>query len=123
MRWARRAIAVALFVGAVYVCIRFPAQNAESVSVDYLFGRVEGLPLWLALLGAFGAGLLLAALIGFYKLTRLRLVARRYRKTAHGLEAEIHELRNLPLAGSEARGDGVGGDPGTSADPALERGV
>jgi hypothetical protein len=31
-------------------------------------------------------------------LARSRLVARRYRREVGGLEAEIHQLRNLPLA-------------------------
>ncbi len=123
MRWARRAVAVALFLGAVYVCVRFPAQNADAVSVDYLLGRIEGVPLWSALLGAFGAGLLLAGLVGLYQMTKLRMLARRYRKTAHGLEAEIHELRNLPLAGAEPRGDVARDDLVASGGSALERGV
>lgn len=123
MRWVRRAVAVALFLGAVYVCVRFPAQNAAPVSVDYLMGRVEGVPLWWALLAAFAAGLLLAGAVGLYPLTRLGLVARRYRKAAHGLEAEIHELRNLPLEGAEPRDDVARGDFGKAGDSALERGV
>jgi hypothetical protein len=30
------------------------------------------------------------------------LVARRYRKVVRGLESEIHQLRNLPLAGTDS---------------------
>lgn len=118
MRWARRAVALALFLAAVYVCVRFPAQNAEAVSIDYLAGRLEAVPLWAALLGAFGFGALLAGLAGLYQVTRLSMINRRYRKTARGLEVEIHELRNLPLEGGEPRGD-----VGTPAESALERSV
>ena len=118
MRWARRALVIALFGVALYVCVRFPARNAEPVRVDYLAGQISEVSLWLALLGAFGIGALLAGLICGYQVMRLLLLNRHYRNTARGLEAELHELRNLPLAGAEA-----GGDVEAPVEPALERGV
>lgn len=105
MRWARRIVILALFVGALYVCLRFPALNQEPVRVDYLVYAIEAQPLWLALLQAFVAGAVLAGLLALYPIAKARMLSRRYRKTARGLEAEVHELRNLPLA-AEPEGEG-----------------
>ncbi len=123
MRWTRRSVAIALFAAALYVSIRFPAQNAEPVSVDLLIGRLEGLPLWAALLGAFGLGALVSALAVFFQVVKQRMLTRRYRKQARGLEEELQELRNLPLVGAD--GPGHGADPRMEApdDPVPERGV
>ena len=62
-----------------------------------------------------GAGFTSASL--FYQVARKSLVARRYRKTVAGLESEIHQLRNLPLASSEAEPPAGGGNG-----PAAEAG-
>lgn len=119
--WLKRLVVVALFLAALYLCIRVPAQNADPVTVDYLLGRIEGVPLWLALLCAFGLGVLASAAVAFYRGVRLRLLARRYRRTTRGLEAEIHELRSLPLADAEPQGDGVGEELGAGGRAAWER--
>ena len=37
-----------------------------------------------------------------YEVLKKGLVARRYRKVVKGLESEIHQLRNLPLAGTDS---------------------
>ena len=122
MRWTRRILAVALFVAAVYVVVRFPAQNAEPVRVDLLFAAVEALPLWAALLAAFGVGVALTGLLALLQLLKLRLLARRYRKRARGLERELQELRNLPLVGADASGEEAPAS-GMAESPLPERGV
>jgi hypothetical protein len=45
------------------------------------------------------------------KVAQLRLATRRYRKAVHGLESEVHQLRNLPLS------------PAPADEAALERGA
>jgi uncharacterized integral membrane protein len=106
MQWVRRGLAVALFAIALYVGLRFPAENSGPVSVHYLFGRTGDHALWLVLLAAFTLGALLAGIPVFYLAAKGRLVSWRYRKALGGLEAEIHQLRNLPLApDSPAPGD------------------
>ena len=72
------------------------------VAVDFLFGEIQ-LELWEALLCAFGAGFALAGAGWLWSGLRSRMTVRRYRKAVGGLEAEIHQLRNLPLA--------TGGEP------------
>lgn len=97
MRWVRRLIGVAIVVTVMVGGWRFAAENAAEISVHYLWGSRE-LPLWRALLAAFGTGFALAAVGGLFFGLRARLVQRRYRKALGGLESEIHQLRNLPLA-------------------------
>jgi uncharacterized integral membrane protein len=124
MRWARRLLWLGLFVALLVAGWRLAAQNSAPVSVDYLVGRIEDIPLWAVLLGAFGVGVVLSGLVGLYQVAKLGMLTRRYRKTAHGLEAEVHQLRNLPLSEVETPGD-VAGEGGleTPTREALKRGA
>jgi uncharacterized integral membrane protein len=108
MRLLLRLFWIAVFVAVLVLGWQFAAANAEPTAVSYVFGTLAPLPLWLVLLLAFAAGAAIATLVGFYKIAKLGLVARRYRKTVRGLESEVHELRNLPLS-SEPQLDA---DPG-----------
>jgi uncharacterized integral membrane protein len=98
MRTIRRLLALVVFVAALVLGWRFADANLEPVQVHYLLGASASVPLWMALLTAFGVGLALAGLVGLYQMARLSLTARRWRKVAQGLEKELHQLRNLPLA-------------------------
>ena len=100
MRLVRRALGAGVFFGLLVVGWRFAAQNGDPVIVNYLLGEV-GASLWAVLLVCFAAGVAAAALVGGYQLAKIGMVARRYRKTVHGLEAEVHQLRNLPLSAQE----------------------
>jgi uncharacterized integral membrane protein len=118
MRTFRRVLALAVFVAALVLGWRFAGANLEPVRIQYLLGTSGELPLWGALVASFGVGFALAGLLGLYQMARLSLTARRWRKVAHGLEAELHQLRNLPLA---APGDASArGSAGAPAPPALE---
>ena len=88
--------------GFLYLSWKLATTNSVPVDVDFLAGRVEGVALWKLLALAFAAGGLGVGLFGAYQLARSGLVARRYRKRLASLEAEIHQLRNLPLAAEEA---------------------
>lgn len=112
MRWVRRLIGVAIVVTVMVGGWRLAAENAAEISVHYLWGSHE-LRLWQALLLAFGAGFALAGAAGLLFGVRARLVQRRYRKAVGGLESEIHQLRNLPLA-PEARPPDRAGPPAAS---------
>ena len=120
MRIAQRLLVVAIFVAALAAGWRFAGQNASPVTVDYLLGQVGEVALWVALLGAFALGSLLATGAWLFQIAKLRLVVRRYRKSVQRLEAEVHQLRNLPLAAEEPA-------PPPLTDPAggavLERGT
>jgi uncharacterized integral membrane protein len=98
MRIARRVLLLGLFVAALVVGWRLATENGGLVTVHYLAGELPALPLWAVVLVSFASGVTLAGAVGFYQLAKLGLINRRYRKTAHGLEAEVHQLRNLPLS-------------------------
>jgi len=98
MRVVRRLLVVVLFVAALVLGWWFARANSAAVTVDYLVGRLGDVSLWAALLGAFAAGAAVAGGIGLYQIAKLQLVRRRYRKAVRSLEAEVHQLRNLPLA-------------------------
>jgi uncharacterized integral membrane protein len=125
MRMVRRLLGLALFVAALVIGWKFAHRNPDAVHVDLLFAQLSGQPLWQVLVAAFSAGAVCAGVVGLYHAARLRLTARRYRRAATALEAEIHELRNLPLA---ARPEGAsrgsaGGPPALATLDRMDRSV
>lgn len=104
MKLLRRLLWVALFAGAVYVLQRFSSANEAPATIDLLLRAPLEIALWIALLVAFAAGAVCAGLLCFYELAKQGLIARRYRKQVDQLEAEVHQLRTLPL------GEGKGAD-------------
>ena len=98
MRWLRRLLLIALLVAAMVAGWQFAAENQDPVDVSYVLGEFLAVPLWQVMLVAFGSGAGLVALWTMFASARNGLVSRRYRKEIGGLEAEIHQLRNLPLA-------------------------
>ena len=97
MRWLRRWIGVAVIAAVLIGGWSLKAENADEVAVSFLFGKLH-VELWEALLGAFAAGFALAGVGWLWQSMRARMTLRRYRKEVGGLEAELHQLRNLPLA-------------------------
>jgi hypothetical protein len=104
MRMLRRLLVVAVF-GALFLgAWRFVNGNDAPTNLDLVFFDLHGVPLWSALLGAFLLGAASAAASLVYELAKKSFAARRYRRELAGLESEIHQLRNLPLAAPEPRG-------------------
>lgn len=101
MRVARRLLWAGLVALVLVAGWRFASQNETVVSIDLVVLRVGEAPLWAGLLSAFALGALCAGLGALYEVTRLGLLARRYRKAVVRLESEIHQLRNLPLTADE----------------------
>jgi len=104
MRILRRLLLLAVFVGVLVLGWSFASHNATPVTIHYVAGELPEVPLWAVMLGAFGLGALVAALFSMFEVAKQGLVARRYRKTAEGLESEIHQMRNLPLVASDEEG-------------------
>ncbi|MFP6578924.1 MAG: hypothetical protein VCC02_03895 [Myxococcota bacterium] len=98
MTWVRRVIAIGLFAGLLVAGWTLAARNQTAIDVDGFFYRAEGIQVWVALAGAFAAGSLVAAGALCLPLARGRLTRRRYRRELAALEAEVHQLRNLPLS-------------------------
>lgn len=113
MRIVRRLFLTALLVGAFYLAFQFITSNSQTVPVHYVFGTLPEVPLWSVILASFGTGAVLAGLLSLYELAKQGFVARRYRKTAEGLESEIHQMRNLPLVTED--------EAATAAAPPSER--
>jgi len=109
---ARRLMAITALGGIVLAVWRFAVENATAVTVRLLVGEASDVALWLALFVAFAAGALAVGFGSLIQFARSALIARRYRKTVAGLEAEVHQLRNLPLVSERpASSDGVLASP------------
>jgi len=102
MRTLRLLLAIGLFAGLFWLAWQFTHDNQTAVSLVLLRWQLGPAPLWGTVLVAFGLGAACAAALLVIPLAQRSLRARRYRKAVAGLEAEIHQLRNLPLAGSDA---------------------
>ena len=75
--------------------------NWRPVTFNYLAGEVE-LPLIALLLLHFTAGLLVMWLFSAARIFLVSRDARRHERQVRELEAELKNLRNLPLAGTPA---------------------
>ena len=117
----RRVLVAVLFVALFVAVWRFVGGNAEPVGIDLLFLHLN-VPLWSALLGAFVLGALSAGVSLVYEIARKSFTARRYRKQMAGLESEIHQLRNLPLAAPDGQEGPVAARVGPAEDPLRSRG-
>jgi uncharacterized membrane protein YciS (DUF1049 family) len=102
MRLARRLITVVVFVALLVAGWKFANSNGQLVPVHYPGGKFEDRALWMVLLVAFGSGVVLTAIIAAVRGARIRLVSRRYRKLVDSLQAEVHQLRSLPLSEEQA---------------------
>jgi hypothetical protein len=99
MIWIRRILMIGAGAALLVAGWVFAAGNGEPVYVNYIFGRTaEKIALWKALVAAFALGAALIGAFALYSGLRHGLVVRRYRRMLGGLESEIHQLRNLPLA-------------------------
>ena len=117
MRLARRLFAIVVFVGLLIAGWRFADSNSGTVEVSHLTGKFPAFALWAVLLVAFGFGVALTALVAGVRGARIRLVSRRYRKLVEGLQAEVHQLRSLPLSEQQQTPD-----PGSVPPAGLGRG-
>ena len=100
MRIVRRFLVLAVFVGAVVLAHKFVTLNSDPVTVSYVAGEFVEVPLWTVIVVSILVGGAAATGLSIFELAKQGLVARRYRKTAEGLESEIHHMRNLPLVGA-----------------------
>jgi len=97
-------ITVVVFVGLLVAGWMFAASNAQPVVVHHPAGEFASRALWMVLLVAFGSGAVLTAVVAAARGARIRLVSRRYRKLVDSLQAEVHQLRSLPLGEQQAPG-------------------
>ena len=121
MKMLRRLLSFGLLVAALVAGYRLAQANGELVTLDLIYTQIPDVAQWMVVGGAFLTGAVLAVLLTLYQMAKLGLVARRYRKAVRGLESEIHQLRNLPLAEEEASATpaGTGAQRGSPVGPSA----
>lgn len=88
------------YLAVVMVLVGLAYLNGDQrVTVTYMPGAsIEDVPVFLVILGSVFIGVLIAGIIGAVEQVRHRLRVRELRRQIEGLEAEVRELRNLPIA-------------------------
>lgn len=119
-------VGLVAFVGSLWIGWTFRSNNSQVLDIDLIWIHVPQIESWWLVLVAMSIGAMLAgAIIGFAWL-RARLLLRKVRSRLRRLEKEVHELRSLPLIGSEPGGStidqGRKRGPATSRLPVAERG-
>lgn len=92
LRWIAVAILLCIFLLALLLAY----ANGATIALDYLVGTMR-VHLSSALLGAAIIGWLLGLLSSLAIIFRLKREAWRLRRSIRDAEAEIRNLRNLPL--------------------------
>ena len=90
-----------LFVGMLWLGWSFRVGNETPIDLDLIWLRFPEVEIWRVILSAMGFGAIASALLVGFAWLRSRLLNRRYQRAIRRLESELHELRSLPLTGSE----------------------
>jgi len=98
MQTLRKLLSFAVVFALVAGAVVFAIGNQTPVPVYYLLGRADEQPLWQVAGLSFLFGAVVAWIVSLWLISRAKLAERRHRKHAERLEAEVHKLRNLPLA-------------------------
>jgi uncharacterized membrane protein YciS (DUF1049 family) len=102
--WISILVAV---VGSAWLGGTFRANNSHNIDLDLIWLRVPNVELWWVLIVAMALGAAIASLVVGFAWLRARLLVRKYRKMHRRLEKEVHELRSLPLVGSDPGGSNL----------------
>ena len=100
MYWIKFILIAALLLVVLLVGIEFSTLHADPVTINYLLGTVT-LPLSVAVISAFSAGVILTALIGAFMVFPLRWQVARLRQAVSSKDQEIQTLHRK--VGREAR--------------------
>jgi uncharacterized integral membrane protein len=87
---------IILIVLALFMGMMFALFNAESVTVDYLFGSLRISLVALLILDLL-VGLAIGVVIYTPKIMTQKMETDRIRKKLAAAESELRELRNLPI--------------------------
>ena len=97
MRSIRVFILIFLVAGLTTAIFFFGFQNLDSVQVRFFHWALPERPLFIYLLLAAIAGMLVSTAIFGFEMIRLRARARRESKSRLQLQKEVDSLRNRPL--------------------------
>ena len=91
---------VLIYLAVVIVLVALAYWNVnQSVDVTFYPGTVlEDIPVFLVILGSIFLGVLIAGVIGAFEQIRHRMRERDLSRQLRELEAEVRELRNLPIS-------------------------
>lgn len=92
LRWIAVVIVLCIFAAALFVAY----ANGSVVTLDYIAGRTQ-VHLASAILGAAFVGWVLGVISSLLVIFRLKRETWRLRRSVRDAEAEIRNLRNLPL--------------------------
>jgi uncharacterized integral membrane protein len=88
----------------------FAFENQEPVALRYLYAwQTPPIPLFMIIMVAVGAGIVIASLFGLAAYLRERKMIRQQRRVIAELQAELHSLRTLPLDVPSETGGGLHG--------------
>jgi uncharacterized membrane protein YciS (DUF1049 family) len=91
----------ACFVALLWLGWSFRVGNETPIDLDLVWVQFHQVELWRVILLAIGIGAVASALCVGFAWLQSRLLNRRYRRAIRRLESELHEMRSLPLTGSE----------------------
>ena len=100
-------LGVAAFVGALWGGWTLRANNSLNIDLDLIWIRIPNVELWWVLLVAMGVGAIITLVLTGFGWMKARLLLRNSRSRVRKLEKEIHQLRSLPLVGSEPGGENL----------------
>ena len=81
----------------VLLGMSFYMMNKHTVAIDFYFGRVEEMPLVLAMFFSLVFGVVLGVLASLGMVFRQKRELRKIKKQRETIEKELTNLRNLPL--------------------------
>lgn len=84
------------FILVLVIGIGFAALNAAPVTLDYFLGRIDTTLPWVLLVTLVG-GFVLGLIVAGFALLGARRDSRRLRRQLRALEAEVTNLRKLPI--------------------------
>lgn len=95
-----RILKIMLYLALVIVLVLIADMNYEQrVDLTWFPGRVlENVPVFLVILGSIFVGVALAGVLGAVEHFRHQLRERELTRQIEELEAELRELRNLPIS-------------------------
>jgi len=91
-----RFISAIIILSILLLVLLFTLLNAESVSIDYYFGRVEQ-PLALVLVVTLVAGAIIGLCSSIFVILSSRREVSQLRKSIKQTEQEVMNLRTIPI--------------------------
>lgn len=93
----RKLIKFIILLAVIALAVSFALLNNQSVTVDYYFGNLD-MPLTVFAFLALVAGWFLGAASFFKYIVKIKLEAREANRAANLAEAEVKNLRKLPMS-------------------------